>query len=72
MAYPIHRPIVLYGAAQRRFDRLMARADRGYFRRASDPERDASCDRIIAEYYKRERAKGVMIGMDFFNRLKAE
>jgi hypothetical protein len=72
MAYPIIRPIILYGAALRRFDRLMSRADRGYFRRASDPERDARCDRIIDDYHERERAKGVMIGMDFFNRLKAE
>jgi hypothetical protein len=57
MAYPIIRPVVLYGAAQRRFDRLMSRTDRGYFRMKSDPKRDASCDRIIANYYERLRAK---------------
>jgi hypothetical protein len=57
MAFPIIRPIILYGAAQRRFDRLRERTERGYFRRESDPKLDAICDRIIDDYYERERAK---------------
>jgi hypothetical protein len=57
MAYPVHNPVILYGAALRRFDRLMARTDRGYFRRERDPEEIASCKRIIDDYYERLRAK---------------
>jgi hypothetical protein len=57
MAYPIHRPIVLVGAAQRRFDRLRERTERGYFRREISPEQIASYDRIIDDYYERLRAK---------------
>jgi hypothetical protein len=58
MAYPIINPTILYGASLRRFDRLMSRTDRGYFRRESDPEEVASCKRILDDYYERQRAKG--------------
>jgi hypothetical protein len=62
MAYPIIRPIVLYGAAQRRFDRLRERADRGYFRVERDPEEIASCKRVIDDYYERLRARDHAVG----------